>query len=59
MYKMIDYSSTDPEELSNLHKQKMEEVKLMMDNIVTNPSNVSVDDIRKVIDYSITPTEND
>jgi hypothetical protein len=56
---MIDYSSTDPEELSRLHKQKMEEVQSMMNKIATNPSNVSVDDMIKVIDYSITPTEND
>jgi len=56
---MIDYNSTDPEELSKLHKQKMEEVQSMMNKIVTDPSKVSVDDIKKIIDYPITSGQND
>ena len=31
----------------------------MMTKIVTDPSKVSVDDIKKVMDYSVTPGEND
>jgi hypothetical protein len=56
---MTNYNSIDPEKISELHRRKMEEVKSMMDKIVTNPSDVSVDDINKVIDYSIVPESND
>jgi hypothetical protein len=49
---MIDYNSITPEELAELHRKKMEEVQSMMNKIVSNPSEVTVDDIKKTIQYA-------
>jgi len=48
---MIDPRFTDPEHLQRLHQQKMEAMKVIMTEIIDNPSGVSVDDLKKVVDY--------
>lgn len=48
---MIDPRFADPEQLQRLHKQKMEAMKVLMSEIIDNPSGVKVDELKQVIDY--------
>jgi O-acetylhomoserine/O-acetylserine sulfhydrylase-like pyridoxal-dependent enzyme len=48
---MIDPRFTDPEQLQRLHQQKMEAMKVIMSEIIDNPSGVSVNDLKKVVNY--------
>jgi hypothetical protein len=60
---MIDPNFHDPEQLQRLHQQKMEAMKVLMSEIIDNPSGTKVDELKKVIDYLDKPntnvTEND
>ena len=46
---MLDYN---PEELTELHRKRMEEVQSMINKIATDPTSVSVDDLMKTIGHS-------
>jgi hypothetical protein len=48
---MIDPRFTDPEQLQRLHQQKMEAMKVIMSEIIDNPSSVTTKDLIKVVDY--------
>jgi len=48
---MIDQNFRDAEQLQRLHKQKMDAMKVLMSEIIDNPSGVKVDELKKVIDY--------
>jgi hypothetical protein len=48
---MIDPRFTDPEQLQRLHQQKMEAMKVLMNEIIDNPSMSNVSELKKVIDY--------
>ena len=48
---MIDPNFQNPEQLQRLHKQKMEAMKVLMAEIIDNPTGVEVDEMKKVIDY--------
>ena len=48
---MIDPNFRDPEQLQRLHQQKMEAMKVLMTEIINNPTGVKVDEMKKVIDY--------
>lgn len=56
---MTDYNTLSPEELSELHKKRMEEVQSIMNKIVTDPSEISVKDLTKAVDYFNIGVEND
>jgi hypothetical protein len=45
---MTHYNTLSPEELSELHKRRMEEVQSIMNKIVTDPSEISVKDLTKL-----------
>ncbi len=48
---MIDPNFQDPKQLQRLHQQKMEAMKVLMSEIIDNPSGSKVDELKKVIDY--------
>ena len=48
---MIDPNFQDPKQLQRLHQQKMEAMKVLMSEIIDNPSGTKVDELKKVIDY--------
>jgi hypothetical protein len=48
---MIDKNFQNTEQLQRLHKQKMEAMKVLMAEIIDNPTGVKVDEMKKVIDY--------
>ena len=48
---MINQNFRDPEQLQRLHKQKMDAMKVLMSEIIDNPSGVKVDELKQVIDY--------
>jgi hypothetical protein len=48
---MIDPRFQNPEQLQRLHQQKMEAMKVLMAEIIDNPTGVKVDEMKKVIDY--------
>jgi hypothetical protein len=56
---MTDYNTLSPEELSALHKKRMEEAQSIMNKIVTDPSEISVKDLTKAVDYFNVVAEND
>jgi len=41
----------DPEQAQRLYKQKMEAMKVLMSEIIDNPSGVKKEDMMKVLDY--------
>jgi len=49
--KMLDPNFQDPEQLQRLHQQKMDAMKVLMSEIIDNPSGVKVDELKQVIDY--------
>jgi hypothetical protein len=55
---MIDPNFQDPEQLQRLHRQKMEAMKVLMSEIIDNPSGVKVDELKQVIDYLDKPNTN-
>lgn len=55
---MIDPQFIDPEQLQRVHQQKMEAMKVLMTEIIDNPSGVKVDELKKVIDYLDKPVNN-
>jgi len=48
---MIDPTFADGEQAQRLYKQKMEAMKILMTEIIDNPSGVKVEDMKKVVDY--------
>jgi len=48
---MIDPRFTNPEQLQRLHQQKMDAMKVIMSEIIDNPSSVTKKDLMKVVDY--------
>jgi len=48
---MIGDQFQDPKQQQRLHKQKMEAMKVLMSEIIDNPSGVKVDELKQVIDY--------
>ena len=56
---MIDPNFRDPEQLQRLHKQKMDAMKVIMSEIIDNPSGIKVDELKQVIDYLDKPATND
>ena len=56
---MIDPNFNDPEQLQRLHKQKMDAMKVLMSEIIDNPSGIKVDELKQVIDYLDKPATND
>jgi hypothetical protein len=48
---MIDPNFQDPEQLQRLHRQKMEAMKVLMSEIMDNPSMSNTSELKKVIDY--------
>lgn len=48
---MIDPRFQNPEQLQRLHQQKMEAMKVLMAEIIDNPTGVEVDEMKKVIDF--------
>ena len=48
---MLDPNFQDPEQLQRLHQQKMDAMKVLMSEIIDNPSGVKVDELKQVIDY--------
>jgi hypothetical protein len=48
---MIDPRFTDPEQLQRLHQQKMDAMKVIMSEIIDNPSSVTTKDLMKIVDY--------
>ena len=56
---MIDQSFRDPEQLQRLHKQKMDAMKVLMSEIIDNPSGIKVDELKQVIDYLDKPATDD
>jgi hypothetical protein len=48
---MIDPNFTDPAQQERLQKQKMEAMKVIMSELIDNPTGVEVDEMKKVIDY--------
>ncbi len=47
----FNHQQLDPNQLQRVHKQKMEAVKLLMTEIIDNPSTIHMDDLKQVIDY--------
>jgi hypothetical protein len=57
---MLDPNFQDSEYLQRLHQQKMEAMKVLMNEIVENPSGVSTNDLMQVVDYlSKVPNNNE
>lgn len=56
---MIDPNFNDPEQLQRLHQQKMDAMKVLMSEIIDNPTGVKVDELKQVIDYLDKPATND
>lgn len=54
---MVDSKFTDHEQLQRLHQQKMEAMKVLMSEIIDNPSGVKVDELKQIIDYLDKPSE--
>jgi len=48
---MIDPNFRDPEQIQRLQQQKMDAMKVIMSELIDNPSGVKVDELKKVIDY--------
>jgi hypothetical protein len=48
---MIDPNFKSPEQLQRLHQQKMEAMKVLMSEIIDNPSMSNANELKKVIDY--------
>jgi hypothetical protein len=48
---MIDPNFTDPAQQERVQKQKMEAMKVIMSELIDNPTGVEVDEMKKVIDY--------
>jgi hypothetical protein len=48
---MIDPNFKNPEQLQRLHQQKMEAMKVLMSEIIDNPSMSNASELKKVIDY--------
>jgi len=48
---MIDPNFKSPEQLQRLHQQKMEAMKVLMSEIIDNPSMSNTSELKKVIDY--------
>jgi hypothetical protein len=48
---MIDPNFRDPEQIQRVHQQKMEAMKVLMSELIDNPTGVKVDEMKKVIDY--------
>lgn len=55
---MIDPHFQDPEHLQRLQQQKMDAMKIIMSEMIDNPSGVKVDELKKVIDYLDKPNTN-
>lgn len=55
---MIDPNFRDPEQLQRLHIQKMDAMKVLMSEIIDNPSGVKVDELKKVIDFLDKPASD-
>jgi len=49
---MIDPTFADGEQAQRLYKQKMETMKVLMNEIIDNPSGVKKEDMMKVLNYS-------
>ena len=56
---MIDQNFRDPEQLQRLHQQKMDAMKVLMSEIIDNPSGIKVDELKQVIDYLDKPATDD
>jgi len=48
---MIDPNFIDPVQQERLQKQKMEAMKVLMSELIDNPTGVEVDEMKKIIDY--------
>ena len=48
---MIDPNFRDPEQIQRVHQQKMEAMKVLMSELIDNPTGVEVDEMKKIIDY--------
>ncbi len=48
---MIDPNFRDQEQIQRVHQQKMEAMKVLMSELIDNPTGVEVDEMKKVIDY--------
>lgn len=55
---MIDPNFNDPEQLQRLHQQKMDAMKVLMSEIIDNPTGIKVDELKQVIDYLDKPATN-
>lgn len=56
---MIDPNFADPEKAHKLHAQKLEAMKMLMNEIVDNPESVKMNDLQKVINFLDQSTTND
>ena len=48
---MIDQNFRDPEQIQRVYQQKMEAMKVLMSELIDDPTGVKVDEMKKVIDY--------
>ena len=48
---MIDPNLDNRKQPQNLHQQKAEVMKVLMNELIENPAGVEVDELKKVIDY--------
>lgn len=48
---MIDKNFQDPEQQQRLQKQKMEAMKVLMSELIDNPSGIETNELKQVIDY--------
>lgn len=54
----FDPQQLDPNQLQRVHKQKMEAVKLLMTEIIDNPSTIHMNELKQVIDYLDKDSDN-
>jgi hypothetical protein len=55
---MLDPNFQDSAQQQRLSQQKMEAMKLLMDEIVTNPSSKNIDKLKEVMDFLDVPSSN-
>jgi len=53
---MLDPNFSDPEKAHRLHAQKLEAMKMLMNEIVSNPESVKSDDLQKMMNFLDQPT---
>jgi hypothetical protein len=55
---MLDPNFQDSAQQQRLSQQKMEAMKLLLDEIVTNPSSKNIDKLKEVMDFLDVPSSN-